>query len=547
MYRRTHCRILLSAVTLTLSLLTSATLRAAPYVYAHHPVSTAIPAAQAAFDRGLTLLYAYQSEEAQKAFRTAAQLDPQLAMAWWGIALTLGPDFNTAPELASTQKAAAAIARARQLAVKHTSVAERDYIEALAPRTSGEAQPDFDQLALHYRDAMRALMAKYPKDADAAALFAEAAMDVHPWRLWSSDGQPSPGTQELVEAIERGLQYAPHHLGLLHFYIHAVEASTTPERALAAARQLAALHMEPAATHLVHMPAHTFLRVGDWAAAIRANEHAVHDAVDFKVSADPSVHQACAHCLGFLSYAYSMSGQSAEALRTAQILFDLLGDPTTLINVLARFHRTAQLQAMPEPTAAHETDGRDLHTTLALWHYGRGIAALDSGDLTTAGVELEALDAQSAQAKPAPTFADTPNVTQVYDQLGVAIDAAQRDVAHHLLTGRLAIAHGNLSIGVSEFTRAVAVQESAQYGEPPFWPYPARNLLAAAQRKLGDRAGAERVLREGLLRVPHDPVALTALRALLNESGRVAEAATLATELQSLSAHADVPFDLDPL
>ena len=525
----------------------AASVSTAPYAYAHHPVSTRIDSAQAAFDRGLTLVYAYQNEEAEQAFRTAARLDPSLAMAWWGIALALGPNINTEPEVERTHKAAAAIERARMLADKHASAAERDYIEALAARTSADPEPDFDGLATGYRDRMRALIAKYPTDADAAALFAEAAMDLSPWRLWTTAGEPRAGTAELVAAIEHGIQRSPGHIGLLHYYIHAVEASPTPGRALVGAHRLAALHMEPAAAHLVHMPAHTFLRVGDYAAAIHANEHAVHAAVDFRVSKDPSVHQACGHCLDFLTYAYEMSRQYAGAHGAAQASFDLLGDPTALIGVLALFHRDTDLLAVAEPHGTRGKGGRDPHVMVAMWHYGRGIASLGRGDFDAAAIELAALDAESKLAPPLPVFADKPNVAKVYDQLTDAVDGAMLLVAHHVLAGRIAIAHGDLAGGVGELREAVEAQESAQYTEPPLWPYPVRDTLAAALVKAGDTAAAERVLREGLARVPHDPVAIAGLRALLVAHGDAGEAAALTGELTAAAAHADTPLELEPL
>jgi hypothetical protein len=174
----------------------------APYTYVHHTVSTSFPAAQFAFDRGLTLVFAYDSEEAERAFREAARLDPSLAMAWWGIALAVGPNINDEPEPKSTLIAADSIARAKLLASQRATAQEREYIDALSARYSGDPKPDFDQLAVAYRDAMRALVGRNPNDADAAALYAESIMDLHPWMLWSVDGKPAPDTEELVALLE---------------------------------------------------------------------------------------------------------------------------------------------------------------------------------------------------------------------------------------------------------------------------------------------------------------------------------------------------------
>ncbi|HXQ63951.1 MAG TPA: hypothetical protein VN787_03790 [Steroidobacteraceae bacterium] len=521
---------------------------AEPYTYAHHAVSTSITAAQAAFDRGLTLVYAYQAGEAEQSFRQAARLDPSLAMAWWGVALALGPDINTAPEGARTAEAAAAIARARLLAGHRATATERDYIEALAARYSAEAAPDFDALALGYRDRMRALARRYPNDPDAAALFAEAIMDLHPWRLWSSDGAPVEGTMELVSVLESGLKAHPDHIGLMHLYIHALEASHEPGRALAAARRLAATPVEPAAAHLVHMPAHIFLRVGDWQAAIEANEHAVHDAIDFRLSKDPGVQRACGHCLDFLTYAYAMQGNFGAARRAAEAAQAIEGDPAHLIAVLARFRRFEELLALPEPPADSKPDARDPHLVRVLWHYGRGLALLAHSDRDGAAAELVALRSEAALAPSAPVFpADRPDLAHVHDDIQTAISAAAVGIAEHLLAGRLALARGESDRAITEFKTAVDLQEHSQYTEPPVWLYPARETLAAALVKTGAMAEAELVLRECLQRTPHDPRALLGLEEVLTAVGRRAAAAGPAAEIAAAQTHADEPLSFESL
>jgi hypothetical protein len=519
---------------------------AAPYVYVHHEVSTPVPDAQAAFDRGLTLVYAYQPREAELAFRQAAKLDPGMAMAWWGIALALGPDINNDPDPASFPKAAAAIGHARELAVARGTGLEHEYIAALAPRYSAAPQPDFDALALAYRASAHALALRHADDPDAAALFAEAAMDVHPWQLWSATGEPAEGTPELVRVIEAGLALHPAHLGLMHYYIHAVEASATPGRALAAAHRLAAQRMEPAAAHLVHMPAHTFLRVGDWQSAIRANEHAVHEAIGFRQGEDPAVHQACAHCLDFLAYAYAMAGNAAGAQRAAQAFADLAGDPVNLIAVLARFHRDAALLAIPEPAAdARLADERDLHVARAMWHYGRGIARLEVGDRLAANQELAALLAEQRLAPPIPLPQAEPGLAKVIERVGNAAEGAMLELARHVLAARLAAARGDRAAAMVELRAAVAVQDGGQYTEPPTWLYPVRESLAALLLAAGERREAEAVLRECLARVPQDARAQLALAALVKRSGNAAEAATLAAAAEAARANADTAFVLE--
>jgi tetratricopeptide (TPR) repeat protein len=519
---------------------------AEPYVYAHHAVSTPVAAAQAAFDRGLTLVYAYQREEAEQAFRQAARLDPGCAMAFWGVALALGANINEPPTVVRTADAAKAIRRARVLVARRGTAAERDYVEALAARYSGAAEPDFDALAIAYRDRMRELVRRYPADPDAAALFAEAIMDLHPWRLWTPTGEPREGTAELVAVIEAGLRAHPEHLGLLHFHIHAVEASREPGRALAGAHRLAGLPVEPAAAHLVHMPAHTFLRVGDWQAAVAANEHAVHHAVGFRQSKDPDVEHACSHCLHFLSYAYAMQGNEAGARQAAERARGLDSEPSELIAVLARFGAWPELLALPDPSAEQPVAATNRHFVSALWHWGRGLAELGTGHAERAVAELGALRAEATQVPPAPVFGDQPDVAHVIDKLSAAEDATVMALAERVLAARLAFAAGRSAEAVAALEDAVAIQDRAEYSEPPPWPVPLRETLAFVQFRSGATAAAERSLRECLGYTPHDPRALIGLRQVLEAMGRGAEARSLDAEIAAASRHADRPLVWDP-
>jgi len=520
----------------------------APFDYAHHTVSTAVPAAQAAFDRALTLVYAYNADEAELQFREAARLDPDLAMAWWGVALALGPDINSAPDAARTIKAAAAIGRARRLAAQRASRAERDYIEALAARYSAAPEPDFDVLALGYRDRMRELSRRYPGDPDAAALFAESIMDLHPWRLWSAHGEPADGTDELVGVIEAGLRSHPRHVGLMHFYIHAVEASDDPARALGAAQRLASMRFELGASHLLHMPAHIFMRVGDWPAAVRANEHAIHHALGYRLSRDPDVELACAHCAAFLAYAYGIQGDLSGVRRQAPVLEKLWHDSSTAIVELALFRRYDELLAVPEPSTEKHPDEGDPHAARAIWHYGRAIAGLGQSDLTAAEVELAGLHAEAALAAPSPVFpADRPDVAHVQGNITAATTAASLGIAERLVSGRLALARGDAARALEEFRAAVEVQDNAQYTEPPLWPYPVRETLAAALIRTGAIAEAIEVLRESLRRVPHDPRALVGLRQALRTARPGVATTALDAEIAAAQLNADAPLSFEVL
>jgi len=226
----------------------------------HHAVSTRKPLAQKYFDQGMRLVFAFNHEAAIASFQRAAELDPDLAMAYWGIALSLGPNINRPMDAKAHKAAYEALQKAVALKSK-ASPKERAYIDALAKRYSVNAEADLAPLQLAYKDAMKKLSQRYPQDDDAAVLYAESLMDLNPWKFWSPDGTPAQGTLEIVAVLERVLARSPDHPGANHYYIHAVEASPHPEKALASAKRLEML--APSAGHLVHMPAHVYIRTGD--------------------------------------------------------------------------------------------------------------------------------------------------------------------------------------------------------------------------------------------------------------------------------------------
>jgi tetratricopeptide (TPR) repeat protein len=520
---------------------------AAPYSYVHHPVSTAVPAAQSAFDRGLTLMFAYQPDEAEQSFRQAARLDPSLAMAWWGIGLTLGPNINDPPERPKTVTAAEALARAKVLAAARATPAERDYIAALETRYTTSPEPDFDHLTMAYRDAMRELVHKYPEDADARALFAEAIMDVHPWRLWDAAGNPAPGTQELVDEIQTGLKRVPDHIGLLHFYIHAVEASNDAARALPAARRLASLPMEPAAAHLVHMPAHIYMRTGDWESAVEANDHAVHHALDYKISKNPSAKRACGHCEDFLSYAYMMQGNQAEARKAAEDYQNLTEDPTNSLAVLVRFRLWQEALAFPEPRADLKVFGRSAHAIRGFWHFARGAAFAGSGQLDQAEGELQALNGEASLAPPAANLDGPPDVEHVLDKMSQTMEAVDLKIAAAILGSRIAEARQQMPRAIALMRDAVSLHDQILYSEPPAWFYPVRESLGALLLRAGSAAQAEAVFREDLHRSPNNPRSMLGLSAALEAQGESTQAAEERSRFQTAWRHSDVQIEVGQL
>src|ERR1043166_4005958 len=283
----------------------------------HHPVSTKNRQAQQFFDQGLKLVYAFNHDEARRSFQHAADLDPELAMAWWGVAVTLGPNYNL-PVDPQREKAGYDAAQRALALQENASDPERAYINALAVRYSKDPHADLHALDVDYKNAMGKLAAHYPDDLDASTLYAESLMNLNPWHLWTADGKPAESTEEIVWVLESVLKRDPNHLGANHYYIHAVEASPHPERALPSALRLGQL--APAAGHLVHMPAHIYARVGDHAASAHCNELAA--AADKRFLAQtgeqgvyPMMYYS--HNLHFLAYAACMRGDFAEAKSAA--------------------------------------------------------------------------------------------------------------------------------------------------------------------------------------------------------------------------------------
>jgi tetratricopeptide (TPR) repeat protein len=482
---------------------------AQPLARAHHPVSTSSKVAQAYFDQGLTLIYSFNRTASRHAFQRAAAADPRLAMAYWGIALSYGPNINEGTTPDGERAAMIAIARAQSLAVGGgTTGEERAFIAALAQRYSDKPQSDGDALGRAYCSAMRAVFHKYPDDSDAAALFAESEMDLHPWALYTTAGVPIEGTAEIISALDTALARDPEHIGANHFLIHATEASKSPERALPSAFRLRRMAFEPAAAHLVHMPAHTFMRTGDYANAVASNVAAtMHDRSFMNAMHDREGGAYFGHDLFFLSSAATMQGDFITARRAAA---EMVGQDAVepLLFVYMRFGRWHDILAMPQPK---ESANEPLRTPV--WRFARGMASVDTGDVDSARADLAAVE----------QFYNSMNVPSVngfnngsHQILGVARD---------LLGARLAWIKSDRQSAIERLADAVTIQDSFLYIEPPDWYGPAREALGAALCEAGDFSRAERVFRDDLARNPRNPRSLFGLSAALEGEGNVDDAA----------------------
>jgi tetratricopeptide (TPR) repeat protein len=483
----------------------------------HHPIRTAHPEAQRFFDQGLTLVFGFNHDEALRSFERAAALDPQSPMALWGVALVLGANYNDPGSAERNQQAYQTIQRALAL-LEGAPEPERDYVRALARRYAADGKGDLTALAAAYKDAMGEVMRKYPDDMDAATLYAEALMNLNPWKLWDAAGNPAPGTLEIVQVLEGVLRREPNHPGANHYYIHAIEASPYPERALASAERLKTL--VPGAGHLVHMPGHIYLRTGDFEAAARTNAAAV--ASDRQMVArmgDKAGMYALMyanHNWHFIAFSRAEQGRAAEALAAARemqrsVTPHLKAMPmleafaVVPLFTMARSHQWAEILKEPEPGTS-DGIGR------ATWLFARTLALAGAGQHAAAVRERAAFE-QARLAIPA----DFP-----WGGNNLAKDVFS--LATHELDARLAEAAGNPAAAIPHWREAVRLETALVYDEPPPWYRPVRESLAAALFRTGDFAGAERVFRENLERNPRNPRSLFGLAESLKAQKKDASA-----------------------
>jgi len=480
----------------------------------HHPVSTSNREAQQFFDQGLRFIYAFNHDEAARSFGHAAELDPKLAMAYWGVAEAVGPNYNDPASEERFKHAHEAIQKAVDLSGA-ASASEKAYIQALAKRFPADPQADRRHAAEDYHDAMRELAKQFPDDLDAATLFAESGMNLHPWGLWHVDGTPEVGTDEVVSTLESVIRRDPNHLGAVHYYIHAVEASPNPDRALAGANRLAQL--APGAGHIVHMPAHIYIRTGDYEAAVKTNEEAA--AVDrayIKATNVQGIYPMMyySHNLHFIAMCAAMNGNYAEAKKNADMLAahvepalkmmpPLEGFMTIPMAVDLRFHRWDEILATKQPDPS-------LQAMTGFWHFARGMALAGKGKLSDAEAEYKVVSAAEA-ATPESAIFNPPINNKTKDILKIAED---------VLGAKIALANKDSGHAISLLTEAVAVQDTLKYGEPPDWFFPVRESLGGALLMNGDAAAAEKVFRADLDRNPRNPRSLFGLQQALKAQSR---------------------------
>ena len=483
-------------------------------------ITTRQPRAQAYFDQGLRLAFAFNHAEAQRAFQSAQRLDPDCAACFWGEALVLGPNIN-APML-SQANVPALDALAKAVALKDRAGAkERALIAALQQRYSNDPKAERAALDAAYADAMKQVAQSFPADDTVRTLYAESAMDTQPWDYWEPGGAAPKGRgAEIVSNLETVLKRNPTHPGAIHLYIHAVEASTTPERALPHAERLGTLM--PGAGHVVHMPAHIYYRVGQYRRSLETNKRAV--AVDeryFKTSpSDPMYRGAYyPHNIHFVMVSAQMGGDAATAIDAAKKLDasvpDELAKEFPGMEPVKAAPYTTQLQfADPDTVLALSAPDDQLVLVRAMRHYARAVALARKKDSAAARVETDAIAALEATADFKP-----------YDTWGVPAKAILQ-TARLVAAGRIADAAGDLDGAAKAYEAAIALEDDLSYTEPPYWYYPVRQSLGGVRLRQGRLDDAERALRDSLVRVRNNGWALAGLAEVYRQRGdRNAEAA----------------------
>ena len=505
----------------------------------HHPVSTKNAEAQKFFDQGLTLIYAFNHEEAARSFQRAAELDPKLAMAWWGYALAVGPNYNESTIDPTRMKAAVEAVQKAQALLATASEAERIYLDALAKRFTLEANLDVKKLGTAYSDAMREVYRRFPDDLNAATLYADSLMNVQPWQLWGKDGKPLGNTEEIVSVLESVLRRDPQHIGANHLYIHAVEASRNPQRGLPSASILGKL--TPAAGHLVHMPGHIYIRTGDYAEAAKVNiDAAAVDRQYIKASGANGMYPAMyfSHNLHFQVENFNRTGQYSEARRAARELQENVQQHVKAMPmvegflpypmfVLLRFGKWDEVLKLAEPE-------KSLPIATTVWHYARGIALAATGKVS---------EAQNEQQTFHTIVQNIPGETPF--GLNPAKDVLA--IAEHVLAARIAWAQGNKAAAIEAWRKAVAAQDALNYDEPPGWYFPVRESLGAALLLNAEAVAAEKVFREDLEVNPRNGRALFGLLESLKAQGKHDAVRWVETEFKTAWKNAEVQLKIENL
>ena len=499
----------------------------------HYPITTTSLKAQEFFEQGLRLVYAFNHWEAIQAFRTASQLDPECAMAYWGLALAFGPNLNDWNPQDRERLALEAIEQAKNKKGRISEV-ERALIDALATRYNGKVYENRDSLNQAYAAAMNKLVAKFPDDAEVQTLCADAIMNTMPWDYWQKDGSPKPATAQAKNILEVVLKKFPDHPGAHHLYIHLVEASPTPELGLQSAEFLETAM--PSAGHIVHMPAHIYVRIGQYSKSIESNVNAVKaDEKYLSNSNNQGMYRLMyyPHNVDFIAFSSYMEGRSNLAIQTAHKLaykgtlgnFALPGFSQYLMVepmiAYTRFGKWSEILTLPDP-------GDDLLYARVMWHFSKGMALVRSGRAEEAKRELSRLDSLNKL--------DT--LKSIYISFNPVSSSSQ--IASNLLNGEILMRENRVEEAIKEFENAVVVEDSMRYNEPPDWKLPTRHYLGAALTDVGRFAEAEQVYLADLKINRENGWSLTGLQKCLLKQGKKSEVTATAKRFGKAWKNADI-------
>lgn len=503
----------------------------------HHKVTTDSKQAQKFFDQGLTLMYAFNHSEAIRSFEKAAELDPMMAMAYWGIAYALGPNYNLPADNDQRKLAYKSMKKAVKHSM-HSTQAEKDYINALSKRYAKNVDKISQQdLDVQFKNAMKKLYEKYPNDPDAGTLYAESMMNLKPWQLWNKDGTPADGTVEIVTVLESVLKKYPDHPGANHFYIHAVEASNYPGKALQSCKVLK--NLVPAAGHLVHMPAHIYFRVGDYEDASLANEYAITSDNNYIKNYNPEgVYPLMYynHNINFLSVSRMMEGKYNDAMKSADQIQEnvkpflsempmMEGFYANPLMILNSFGKWDEIISIPSADTS-------LILYNALLHSIKGAAYASKGNPDEAKKELEVSNEFRKQFSP---------------ELIMGLNTADLilRLSNTVLEGKIAEAEGRIPEAIELLKLAVQMEDSVNYDEPPDW-YPSVRLTLGKVLFINkDYATAEQVFRDELKKYPHNGRGLYGLKESLKAQGKNDEAVIFEAEFNEAWKGADVNLDFN--
>ena len=498
------------------------------------PVTTSSPRAQLFINQGMMLTYGFNHAEATRSFREAARLDPECAMAYWGMALVVGPNINMPMPPGAEAKAYELIQKALSLK-SNVSERERAYIDALAKRYSAEAKPNRAALDRAYVEAMRSLHHSYPEDLDAAALYAESVIDLRPWDYWTRDMQPYPETVEVLRVLESVLERNPNHPGAIHYYIHTVEVAR-PQLAEAGAERLERL--APGAGHLVHMPSHIYRRVGRYSEASKSNEDAIAADEDYITQCRAQGVYPLAyypHNIHFLWDSASMEGRGQVAITAARkasssipegawrdipLLHQFLVAP---LFSYTRFGKWDLILSEPSPP-------EDSLFWTGVWHYARGLAFTATGKVDEASKELGSLR-DIAEDKSLVGYRVT------FSRNGAK---AILDIATAVLEGELAAKRGDYEKAIAQLHRGVLLEDNLIYNEPPDWHVPVRQSLGAVLLEAGRPAEAEAIYWQDLQLNRENGWSLFGLTQSLRAQGKEEQAVLMEKRFRKAWGQADV-------